>query len=322
MTKKAIIYHDSCNDGMCSLCVTLEALKKESNDIVLIPAQYKKEELIFNRADLLKDREAVFLDFNLEPELMDRFMPLVKNTTVIDHHKTSLNNYNNYITHQKDGFTYLKYRENCSLILDMNRSGALMAWDYFNSKPAPKLVEYISDGDLYRFKDENTIPFLSRLSAEEKTLEKFQELLVAPDNVIQQYIKEGSLLAKQFNQICEGFLSKVTDIEIDINGKIYQGSIVPCGGDSSIRSRVGQLIYDKNNTFAALISKITDKEVEISFRSSNIEKNGEIYSILPIVSHFGGGGHETAGAIQISLEEYNTKFKFINKNLNNKIKLG
>ena len=308
MTQQAIIYHDKCNDGFCSMCVAMKHFKGDK-DILRIPASYYTEQDIFNALDSLKGRDILFVDFSFTPELMDKLLPHVNSVKVIDHHKTTLEAYGAYLTHSNKGFQFAQYQEKCELVLDMERSGALMTWDYFNEAPAPRMVQYISDGDLYRFKDSNTIPFLSRLSVEQYDMQRWSEILEADDSTLNRMLSEGSMLAQQFDNICASFAGNTRAIKIEIEGETYYGDLTLCSGSSAIRSRAGELIYKKNGTFAALVSTWTPEEVSVSLRADN--KQVPVYNVRKIAEFFGGGGHDTASAFRTTMEKFNEHVSYI-----------
>lgn len=308
MTEKAIIYHDKCNDGFCSMCV---AMKKFGNpNITKLAANYHQEHEIFNAIEDLKGKDIVFVDFSFPPEIMEELLPHVNSVQVLDHHKTTLEKYNEFFIHTKNGFSIAKFQDKCEVILDMNRSGALVTWDYLFETPAPRMVKYISDADLYQFKDKDTIPFISRLSIEDYDEKEWTRLLEASNDEINTLIKEGGLLAKQFDNLCKTFVDNSRPIKLEVNGKIYFGDLSLCGGSSSIRSRVGELLYEKNGTFAALVSKWTPEEVSVSLRSSN---KGN-YNVREIAEFFGGGGHDSASAFKTTMEKWNEHMSYVTKN--------
>jgi oligoribonuclease NrnB/cAMP/cGMP phosphodiesterase (DHH superfamily) len=307
MSKTALIYHDKCNDGFCSMCIAMEKFKDPLT--FRFPAAYHQEEKIFNALDYLKNKDVVFVDFAIAPEMMDKLLVHVNSVKVIDHHKTTLEKYASHMNDNSDmqGFTRGVYNQKCELILDMNRSGALMTWDYYFDTQAPRMVRYISDGDLYQFKDENTIPFLSRLSAEKYDKKLWVHLLHADDKEIDSMVREGVLLARQFDSMCQSFAENAKPIRIEINGQEFFGDLALCSGSSAIRSRAGELIYDKNGTFAALVSKWTPEEVSVSLRSSNKSD----YNVRKIAEFFGGGGHDSASAFRVSMEVFNAHFSYL-----------
>ena len=60
---------------------------------------------------------------------------------VLDHHITALNNLAGLDQELK----------NLTLHLDMNQSGAMLAWRYFHNVPAPRLIECVQDRDLWQW---------------------------------------------------------------------------------------------------------------------------------------------------------------------------
>jgi nanoRNase/pAp phosphatase (c-di-AMP/oligoRNAs hydrolase) len=302
-SKNVIIYHNNCNDGFCSLCIAMEQLNDKN--ATLIPADYKKEETIIFNPELV-DKDILILDFGFEPELIEILLKNNNKVTMIDHHKTMLEYYSKYLKNENDNFISVN-KHNFNLLIDMNRSGALMTWDFFHQKNAPQMVQYISDGDLYRFLYSNTEKFLAKLNSVPKDLKTWTELLNSPEKV-SKYTEEGEVLLNQFNNFCLEFAKNKTPIKIKIQEEEFFGDAVLCAGDNNIRSKVGEIIYNQNNTFAAIIYKMDQENIWISLRSSNKNKNP--YNVKKIAEYFNGGGHDTAAGLIISKETFNKHFEF------------
>lgn len=134
MSKQPIvcIYHTPCNDGLTAAW----AVKKAHPDAELRPASHGKPFPL----DGLAGRDVVFVD--ICPTRGDLLKLLeVADVTILDHHKTA----------EAD----LKDLEapNLSVVFDMERSGAGIAWDYYHGDQPqrPWFVDTVEDNDLWRF---------------------------------------------------------------------------------------------------------------------------------------------------------------------------
>lgn len=316
--KKAIVYHDKCKDGFCSMCVAMEHFKNDS-DIELIPAQYNREaELLAN--PYITGREIYMVDFALNRQNMEIFAANAKSVTVFDHHKGILEEYGSLINKEEKGFLIAEYG-NTKVHIDMNRSGALMTWDYFMDKPAPNLVQHISDSDLYRFKDQDTRPFISRIDAEDMSMSRWQEIMNFSAAQNKQFTNEGQLLYRQFETICKSFLDGMSPVQINVDGKEYNGHMVMCSANDTVRSRVGELIYNNNKSMAVVVSKLSNQQVKLSLRSAAFEGSEKI-NVKNIAKYFGGGGHENAAGCSMDLDTFHKHFQMaseVDKNIKLKI---
>lgn len=302
MNNKVIAYHENCKDGFCAMCI---ALQKHHNDptIPLIPVQYGQEADILANP-VFKNKDVYFVDFGLKKHHMDIFSGIVNSVTMLDHHDTILQDYVDDVVPGHNGFLIGKYK-NANLVMDMHRSGALIAWDYFFEKPAPDMVNYISDDDIYSFLYDNTRPFISRLTAQPMSIEYWQQILNAPTSTIDAMVKEGMLLEEQYITLCKAFLHSMQPITIKINDEEHHGHAVLCGGDRGFKSRIAELMYQQNGTFAAVIGTFGE-QYNISLRAANESNKMGItpYNVKHIAQYFGGGGHIAAAGCALTKEQF------------------
>lgn len=154
--KTFIIYHNNCTDG---LGAQYAAWKKYGERATYIPANYGKP--FPPQVTLDKNSEVYIIDFSYTKEILDDVNSKVGKLMVIDHHKTA-----------KEALEGVEYA-----VFDMDKSGAVLAWEYFHNSPPPELLQYIQDRDLWKWKLENTKHMLNALSIhgnDVKTWDEFQ----------------------------------------------------------------------------------------------------------------------------------------------------
>lgn len=233
---------------------------------------------------------------------------------VLDHHKTALETL-------KDGTCI---GENVISVIDMDRSGATIAFDFFKEKVlalgnndkivreferARPLFEYVEDADLWRWNRHNSkafsnglkdlnIEFHARLNPS-----LFQQLLsVDLDSVISQGMM--SLSHKQT------LITEVLDqsYEISLGGGDF-GRCLAVNADSvsELRSELGHQLAKKScrmnlRGIGAVVYGIpelkNDLLLKISLRSIGNEDT------TPISQVFGGGGHRNASSFMLRSEEF------------------
>lgn len=313
MDKHTIIYHDRCPDGMCGLCVVNKYLEKQNKSADFLGGDYKNIDNLMN-ADL-KGHNVFFVDFSVPPEKMEILSKKANKIVVLDHHKDVLENYAAFISTESEGFKKGVFNKNVELILDMDRSGALVAWDYLHKSPAPKAVEYISDADLYRFKQPQTVNFQARLGMEKFEISVYEKLLKMNSEEMKGFLKEGELLSAYFQSLCEKDAYKAKPITIDINGVKHHGGMVVSSNE--LLNKVAEIIYTKNNTFAAVLTEVGDDKFKVSFRA----KADNSYNVKEIANYFGGGGHISAASCYVTKEELSKYFQFDEIKPEKKIKM-
>ena len=115
-----VIYHADCYDGFTAAWIARQVMP----DCELFPASYGKPPPY----ELARERAVYVLDFSYPREEMIELNECASALRVLDHHKTA--------------------EENCRGLafcdFDMDRSGAGMAWDYFNSGALrPRWIERV-----------------------------------------------------------------------------------------------------------------------------------------------------------------------------------
>lgn len=305
--KNAIVYHDRCVDGTCSLCILHKYLDENgSSDTVLIPGNYDNLDNIFNHE--LADRDVFFVDFSLKPQEMELLSKRVKQIKVIDHHDSTVSNYQNFLSSAsaKDGFQRGLFKPNVELVLDKERSGALMTWDYFYKTPAPKAVQYVSDGDLFDFHLPETRSFYSRVAMNQLTEQSMADLIWASPQKLQQFVDEGNLLQKQYLEMCRKDASTASDLTIRVDNQEWRGDFVVSSRE--MRNDVAHILYMKNHQFVAVLTGFDGDNYSISFRSKNHRLHKDTVDVEQLAKKFGGGGHASSSGISITKEQFNKCF--------------
>lgn len=130
--KPLVIYHARCSDGFCAAWVAKRAL----GDADFLPISYG------DPVPDVKGRRVYVLDFSWRRGIVEQLMSEAIQFTLLDHHKSAEAELYGIIGNIND-----------TIAFDMEKSGGRMAWDYFfPGKPAPWLVLYTEDRDLWRWK--------------------------------------------------------------------------------------------------------------------------------------------------------------------------
>lgn len=254
-----ILYHANCTDG---LGARYAAWKKFGENATYIPVKYKQP-----FPEIIPDGSAVYIvDFSYPRAVLEEQSKRVF-LKVLDHHKTA-----------QEDLAGLPYAE-----FDMERSGAVMAWEYFHPHiPAPDLLLAIQDRDIWKWQREGTRDALATLK-------------LVGDDVTEwgPYMNPAgfSTLVKK-----GGPISEYQDREVDFSVKPekvslrkfrgYDVAVVNC---THLTSEVGnKLCTEYDIDFAICYSITGEGRVLFSFRSI-----GD-FDTTPIAKSFGGGGHKNA----------------------------
>jgi len=153
--RPVLIYHGGCPDGFGA---SYAFWKKYGSTIDYVPMYHKKEPLKGFPESFFRDRKVWMLDISLEREDAIKANEIAKEFIIIDHHFSA-----------KKKMSDLNF---CHF--DMSLSGAVLAWQHcFPSEPAPKILQYIQDRDLYSWKLPYAEELLSVIDSYEKSFKNW-----------------------------------------------------------------------------------------------------------------------------------------------------
>jgi len=129
------LYHANCTDGSGAALAVWKAYGDDGNQY--IPCQYGEEPPL-----CLKDEQVIIVDFSYKKRQIRAIAKMAKSILIIDHHKTA-----------KAELYGVDNGKGCLIrtVFDMDKSGAVLAWEHFHRDDVPKLLTHIQDRDLWRF---------------------------------------------------------------------------------------------------------------------------------------------------------------------------
>jgi len=264
--RSVVLYHSSCYDGFgAAFCAWLSL----GDGAKYIPVSYGKP-----IPDVSGDHLFI-LDFAYsEVEMLELIgLRKFKKITVLDHH----------VTAQAKLEPLVNRFENVEIIFDMTRSGALITWDYFNpGMGAPRLIQHISDRDLWEFK-------LKDSRAVHKALVSYpMDFQTWAGFDVHELIRRGRPLLELYDQLVANICKSQWDQNID-------GHLVPVVNTSIAWSEVGERLLIQNPTVPFVASfTVFETEVMWSLRS----RKNEGFDVSEVALKFGGGGHKTAAGFK------------------------
>ncbi|KAL2533074.1 hypothetical protein Adt_06425 [Abeliophyllum distichum] len=293
--KTAVLYHYPCPDGAFaalaanlyfSHCPTAAAAAATA---IFFPntvySPLRVEDLPLDEID-----RVYLLDFVGPPSFIRELSSKVEQIVVLDHHKTALEMLGSGTS----------INGNVIKVIDMKRSGATIAYDYFKEKllhgdvsrnkdgyqkglqefdRLRRLFEYIEDGDLWRWHLPNSKAFSSGIVS----LSHKQRLI---DEALEQ------------------------SYEIALGGGAF-GRCLALNADSiaELRSELGHQLANKSRKrnlrgIGAVVYRLPELEndelLKISLRSIDSEDT------TSISKEYGGGGHRNASSFMLKSEEFQT----------------
>ncbi|GMY24643.1 hypothetical protein FCV25MIE_19885 [Fagus crenata] len=313
MAKKAsaILYHYPCPDGAFAALAAHLYFSATSLPALFFPNTVYNP-ITTQQLPLHEISDLYLLDFVGPSGFVQEISSKVDKLIILDHHKTAL---------QLLSQTPLPH--NVTKIIDIDRSGATIAFDYFKDKLVNQtnvnqshefervrpLMEYIEDGDLWRWKLQNSKAFSSGLKDSNIEFDVnlnpslFQQLLGLN---VESVISQGLVSLSQKQKLIDDALNHSYQISLGA-GLFGHCLAVDADSISELRSELGHQLATKSRNLnlrgiGAVVYRVPELEndqlLKISLRSVDSEDT------TPISQEFGGGGHQNASSFLLSLAEF------------------
>lgn len=273
MSDNVVIYHANCYDGVTAAYVTW--LKLGYTDPKFIPMNYS------DSPPDVKDKQVYIIDFSFKRPIMEQLIQDAEYVTVLDHHKTAEAELRD-ISSPK-----------ATIVFDMERSGAGIAWDYFNRDfPRSELVNYIEDRDLWRFKLPNSKEVNAWIQSFDINLETWIKEVGREfnlDRARSEGISLRRLEDKYVKQICA-----------NVRLKRIGEYLAPYVQTSILMSEVCDYLIKNYEggayPFAFYSFQRKDGKYQYGLRSRSD------FDVSVIAKSFGGGGHKQAAGFELDYE--------------------
>jgi len=271
-----VLYHKNCMDGLASAYVATKYFEEANQECICLPIQYNEDIYEVLSSCISTSNDLYFLDFSTDKNTLLSLSVMYKTVTILDHHKTAQENL-------KD----INKVSNISCVFDMNRSGAMITYDYFfpiRNKEHESLryvIGYVQDRDLWNWE----LPYSKEIS--EFLNFKIDSTVNSFRNIVEDFdsntaIMIGSTLihvkTKAVNIKVKNF--RCINIDgIEIVALNSTENISEIGNTLCINERKVSMMYFITETL----------DVALSFRSLDSLPDASV-----LAKKFGGGGHRNA----------------------------
>lgn len=285
MTPPVCIYHalsavSPCNDGLTAAW----AMTEKHPDTELRPAIHGKPFPL----DGLLGREVYFVDICPPRADLIELCKRASSVTVLDHHKTA--------EADLTGLTLA----NLTVVFDMNRSGAGIAWDHFHDhETRPWTVNVVEDNDLWRFALPESKALIEAIRSYPATIAEMGRLA---DTDPEKYMLSDGEAILRFKTIqveqAVGLAHKVTFNHLGYDSPEAYTDLWVANVPFFLCSEVGNALAKKNQADFGVPLGITyymgpNGKWPLSFRSLGG------YDCSEIAKRFGGGGHKNASGANV-----------------------
>lgn len=277
MSDTVCIYHGNCADGFSSAW----AVWKVHPEWVFHPGTHG------NLPPDVTGKDVYLLDFSYKRPIIEEMLKQANRITILDHHLSALNDVGSLVA---DG--------HIDGVIDMERSGCRIAWDWFHpGETPPKLLLHMEDRDLWKFELPGTKEIQEAVFSYPYTFSTWDYLMMGNEN-----IRPHCVLSELFNDGKAILRKKDKDVqELIAIAKTTQkigGYEVPVVNTPYFyTSEVGEILA-KNAPFAATYYDTAENRV-YSLRSS---KDG--LDVSKIAEGYGGGGHKHAAGFRVPLGSF------------------
>lgn len=265
MKNIVVLYHKNCQDGFGAAWAAWKKLGHKADYIAVQHQQSPPEHLTGKRIYLL--------DFCYSLEVTEQLIKKNKRVTAIDHHGTA----------EAAVQLTADYR------YDPTHSGAVLAWQYFHpQKPVPRLIQYIEDGDLWRFKLPQTKEARAFLELHQFDFNKWNTFARAFERtrLSRKHLAAGAVVIR-YEDLAAGRLVK------ENAEKVFFADRETLAVNSPIlESIIGHALVQSLPPIG-IVWRVKQRKIVVSLRS-----DGSV-DVAEIAKKFGGGGHPTAAGFTI-----------------------
>ena len=199
------------------------------------------------------------------------------------------------------------------VIHDNNKSGAMLAWEYFHpGTEIPMLIQHIDDRDRWQFKLDGSKELHAALASYKPwTFEQWRRLFYDKHglgtNKRADMIQEGTAILRAHSQHVQAALKQARPCRLlksipKPGGEHWEAvflvdaSGLAANAPAFLASDLGHELANKSGTFGLVWSMAADGQVHCSLRS-----NGD-YDVSAIAKVFGGGGHRNAAGFSTDID--------------------
>lgn len=307
--KPLVIYHADCTDGFGA---AFAAWLKLGDEAEYLPMHYGN----VIKADGLDFTDVYILDFSFPRPVMNELFRVAKRVVWLDHHKTAFEAFgldpNKRFVEAIPDVGHTPFQGAHYTVLDNNKSGALLAWEYFHpGKEVPLFIKHIDDRDRWQFKIDGSKEFHAAMSSYRPwSFEQWRDMLLhEPYPVdVHQLLAEGAAILRAQEQHVQQMVGHARKCRI-VGGVV--GYEVGPFGDVDVfehfdglavnaslhQSEVGHVLATRSGTYGLVWYLGDDAMVRCSLRS-----NGD-YDVSAIARCLGGGGHRNAAGFSCTADQ-------------------
>ena len=266
----AVLYHNNCNDGFGGAWAARKKFGDKAEYIGVIHHE--------SPPSGLNGKEVYIIDFSYPADETRKLLKKTKSLTILDHH-----------VNMKNVVESVPYH-----VYDIDHSGEILAWNYFfPDKDVPLFLQYVEDGDLWRFELPEskhfyafslTMPF--DFMEWDKMVDEFED-----EKKRKIYLAEGAKILEYQENMIEELMGSAEESTLDGHKALAVNSSV-------LASQLGNAIVERGYDIGIVWFYMNEDTIRVSLRS---DKDGNV-DVGKIAEKYGGGGHKSSAGFIINQE--------------------
>jgi hypothetical protein len=257
MTPDLVFYHANCPDGFGAAW----AVWKKFPSAMFVAVDHGQPPPVDTTG-----RNLLIVDFSYPKPILENLAQTASSLQVLDHHITA--------QQALDGLPYVRF--------ELDKSGAVMAWEWAHGTAPPWLLQYVQDKDLFTWKLPASREITAALSSYPYDFKIWDSL---KQNVLEQ---EGRAILRYEQKLIEQMLQEMIWVQ-------FEGVTVPCVQSAILTSQIGERL----TTSCPFCLIWHDRHGRRYFSLRSREGGADVGKIAV---KYGGGGHKHAAGFSVSLE--------------------
>lgn len=289
-TPDIVIYHGHCADGFGAAWACWMRWRDKAK---YVAASYGTPP-----PDVI-GKNVLIVDFSYKRETLRAMGSQARSIIVLDHHKTAQTDLADWAIDDVTGEFWaggdpmkaVRFNDDhigqpIAALFDMEKSGAVLAWEFCHEEPVPMLLRLIQDRDLWRFALEDTKPFALWLRSEPFNFDRFEYIAQQIEGG-----RDGHAIMTEARAMQRFFDAKVEEIAAYARfRRIGEHDAIVVNCPPMFASEVGHALLDKHPDapFAATYFDSNNS------RGWSLRSRDDRVDVSAVATKFGGGGHRNA----------------------------
>ncbi len=313
-----IIYHADCLDGFGA---ALAAWRRFGPDAEYWPLHHGQP----LETGKIAGQDVFILDFSFTPEILEGCANSAKSVTQIDHHLSAHQAWNGRLQSEAGGRQSYRHPELAlQVIFDLDKSGARLAWEYFQPDSLlPLALAHIEDQDLWRFALPGTRAFCRALRQQPRQFADWNEIVEATSERnsarYRSLLEQGTAIESFFASEVERLAGGAQTMPARLRGEpvdalqairhtqptLHDGEQcwhvlhgIAINANAMFASELGNRLAEQSGTFGLVWQLASDGEAKVSLRSQ-----GD-FDVAAIAQRYGGGGHRNAAGFRLPAGQF------------------